>query len=252
VNVGQDDAYVEAQTEVLVMADDTFTLRGSVRAASTGQSISGATLAVVGNPDATTHSGSDGSYVLWSVPPVAEIAIAQPGYRHKIQRVTVSDHRARVDFALDEETPFARLAGSYMLTLTADPNCSIQGTVFPDELRVRSYTAAVTQIGNELTVTLSGATFHRNSGAGFRGQMSPGSATFTLVGGYWMLFLDGDVVEQPSPWSALTIEGRTTISTSTLAGNMNGVFTWHDLEDSTGTGIRSSCSSPNHQFRMSR
>jgi hypothetical protein len=137
-----------------------------------------------------------------------------PGYRNKVHRVALGDHNGQLDFALDEETPFARLAGTYTLTLAADPDCSINGTAFPDELRVRTYTAAVTQIGNELTVTLSGATFHPYSWGAFAGRVSPGLATFWLIESYWMVFLDGDVVEQPSPQTALTISGLATMSTT--------------------------------------
>ena len=104
VHIGSDDTYLEAQKEVLVMSDGTFALRGSLRDASSGRSISGATVSVVGSAVSTTKSGSDGSYVLWSVPPVADIAASLPGYRSKVQRVALADHTTRLDFALDEET----------------------------------------------------------------------------------------------------------------------------------------------------
>ena len=175
VHMGSDDTYLEAQKQVLVMSDGTFALRGSLRDASSGRSISGATVSVVGSAFSTTQSGSDGSYVLWSVPPVADIAASLPGYRSKVQRVALGDHNTRLDFALDEETPLARLAGTYTLTLAADSNCSVHGTAFPDELRVRTYTAVVTQVGNELTVTLSGATFHPASWGRFTWTGFPGS-----------------------------------------------------------------------------
>ena len=252
VHIGSDDTYLEAHKEVLVMSDGTFALRGSLRDASSGRSISGATVSVVGSAFSTTQSGSDGSYVLWSVPPVADIAASLPGYRSKVQRVALADHNTRLDFALDEETPLARLAGTYRLTLVADSNCTVYGTAFPDELRVRTYTADVTQVGNELTVTLSGATFHPASWRRFTGRVSPGVATFWLIERYWLTSdFDGDVVEQPSPRTALIIGGDATISTSSLAGGLNGTLEYHDL-DEPASSRWSSCGSPNHQFRMSR
>ena len=252
VELGSGDALVWAHKEIFVMSDGTFALQGNLRDASSGRSISGATVSVVGNPFATTQSRSDGSYVLSSVPPAADVAAAMPGYRSKVQRVALADHNARLDFALDEETPLTRLAGTYRLTLAADPNCSIQGRAFPDELRVRTYTAVVTQFGNELTVTLSGATFHPASWGAFRGRISPGLVTFWLIEGYWLTSIfDGDVNEQPSPWTVLSISGRATMSTSSLAGGLDGSFAFQNLDEPSGS-TGSSCSSPNHQFRMSR
>ena len=252
VYIGSDDTYLETKKEVLVISDGTFALRGSLRDASSGRSISGATVSVVNDPSSTTQSGPDGTYVLSSVPPVADIAASLPGYRRKVQRVTLADHNSRLDFALDEETPLARLAGTYRLTLAADPNCSIQGAAFPDDLRVRTYTAVVTQLGNELTVTLSGATFHPDSWKAFSGRVFPGLATFSLIAGYWMTSaFDGDVLEQPWPRTVLSIAGRATMSTSTLAGELNGTFGFQNLDEAPGSS-GSSCTSSNHQFRMSR
>ncbi len=235
---------------VLVMPDGTFALRGNVRDASSGRAISSATVSVVGTLS-TTQSEPDGSYVLWSVPPVADITVSMPGYLSRTQRVAVTDHNVRLDLLINEETPLARLAGTYTLTMTADPDCAIHGKAFPDELRVRTYTALVTQVGNELTVTLSGATFHPHSWGRFGGRVSPGFATFSLIESYWYTsFFDGDVLEQPSPWTVLTIAGRATMSTSTLAGELNGSFSFQNLDEPFGSS-GSQCSSPNHQFRMS-
>jgi hypothetical protein len=252
VEHGSGDNLVWAQKEVFVMSDGTFALRGSLRDASSGESISGATVSVVGNPFSTTQSRHDGSYVLSSVPPAADIAASMPGYRSKVQRVALADHNTQLDFALEEETSLTRLVGTYRLTLAADPHCSIQGTTFPDELRVRTYTAVLTQFGNELKVTLSGATFHPASGRAFTGRVSPGLATFSLIATYWYTSLfDGDVLEQPSPSTVLTISGRATMSTTTLAGELDGTFEFQNLDEPPGSS-GSSCSSPNHQFRMSR
>ena len=251
VELGFRDTHVWAQKQVFVMSDGTYVLRGHLRDAGSGQPISGATVSVGSNPLSTTSSRHDGSYLLSSVPPVADITASRPGYRNKVQRVTLADHTAQLDFALDEETPLARFAGTYRLTLAADPNCSVQGRAFPDELRVRTYTAVVTQFGNELTVTLSGATFHPDSGGRFGGRVSPGLATFSLTATYWYTSLfDGDVLEQPWPRTVLTIAGRATMSTSTLAGELNGSFSFQNLDEPFGSS-GSSCSSPNHQFRMS-
>jgi hypothetical protein len=172
-----------------------------------------------------------------------------PGYRSSVQRVNLADHNTRLDLLLNEEASLARVAGTYTLTLVADPDCTVYGKTFPEELRVRAYTAIVTQAGNELTVTLSGATFHPNSSAAFRGQVtSPGLATFWLIDSWYLLFHDGDVVEQLSPETTLTIGGSATMSTSTLSGGLNGIlsFQYHDEPS------RSTCASSDHQFRMSR
>ena len=250
-HVGQDDDYVEAQKTVLVMPDGTFALRGNVRDASSGLAISNATVSVVGT-HSTTQSGPDGSYVLWSVPPVADITVSTPGYLSRTQRVAVADHNVRLDLLLSEETPLARLAGTYTLTLSAHPDCAIQGTAFPDELRVRTYTAVVTQVGNELTVTLSGATFHHHSWRRFTGRVAPGLATFWLHEGYWYTSpYDGDLLEQPWPGTVLTIGGRATMSTSSLAGGLDGSFSFQNLDEPPFGSRGSRCSSPNHQFRLS-
>lgn len=243
-----------ASKEILVRLDGTFALRGSVRDARTGQAMSNAVVAAMSGQlphIQSSTTSSDGSYVLWSVPPVADITASKPGFKDKSHRVALKDHNARLDFILDEETPLVRLAGTYTLVITADANCSIEGRAFPDELRRRTYTAVVTQTGNELTVALSGATFHRHSGAQFSGRVTPGLAIFQLTSMYWMTQNDGDVVEQLSPFTFLTISGTAAMSTSSLSGRLDGTF-WFEIVEPGLDRDWSNCTSQNHQFQMLR
>jgi hypothetical protein len=122
--------------------------------------------------DAVAISGP--GLVTGRTPGVAELTAVFGGHR-VLGRVTV--------------LPAGDVAGTYMLTITAADHCGVglgEGHV-PDQACVRTYTADVRHVGQELAVTLTGATFLLGTHSGhFWGRVEPGRLVFDLT--WW----DGD------------------------------------------------------------
>lgn len=206
-------------------------------------------------------SGLDGRFRLYGVPPGnVQIRLSRDGYETRVADVPVSDHQTQ-NFTLALSVARADIAGTYTLTVAAAGSCSAS---LPEQTRTRTYTAVVTQMGPQVEVTLTGATFALNEagkGNRFRGRVEPGQVVFTLnpyhpsfyyysYGGY------GDVVEQIAPSSYLVINGvvAATIAPSRLGGSLDGsiIHTSDPRHRPRPTAPTVECSSTSHQFVLSR
>ena len=158
--------------------------------------------------------------------------------------------------------PRADVSGTYTLTITAADDCRVgldEGHL-PEEARVRSYTATVSQHGPDLEAALSGARFivYDMTGDRFRGRSEPGGAMFSLS---W----EGDdffgfypnLVEQLTTSTVFVLTGSVVAAgpTDRVAGMLDGALyvaiDW-DPRPSLGWRPIAWCSSARHQFVLSR
>jgi hypothetical protein len=227
--VAAENSAKRASASVLVLAPGTFRLTGVV--SDNGVPISGATVDVLDGSHAimSARTDADGIYRLYGVAGDVELRVRVEGYPDQVRGLPVADD-SRLDFPLP---PGATLRGSYELTITADStSCPVSArNAFPQELRVRTYDATLTQNGSQLSVKLAGASVMFGS---FNGTQNGASATFDIHGitvdpfYYYYNYVDRtlDLVEQLSPTSYFVISGKATTSqvSSGLSGQLNGVM----------------------------
>ena len=159
--MGRSDG-VRGSREILVQADGTFRIVGTVREAGpNGPALHGARLEARLSDDAfapvVTYATTtpDGAYRLYGVPQDAFITVTFEGYRPTTTRVHLSTHETR-NFGLELETPRLSFSGVYTMTVEASDDCS---GAFPNDLKRRTYAATLTQGGPLLNVALSESTF---------------------------------------------------------------------------------------------
>jgi hypothetical protein len=195
---------------------------------------------------------------LSGIPNGAELRASRGSdYIPQTQRVVLTDNDSQVQFRVVEAPSLMRMEGSYTLTVTADDRCStgFRGAVvgaLPDSLKVRTYSAAVSQVANSLTVELTGPTLQ--SRTTFRGTLQPGSATLTLGDALFIPWDDdgwyANVSERLSPSTYLLLEGQAVISTTSLSGTLDGSILLFDALKRDGP--IAACRSNVHQFKLSR
>jgi len=162
------------------------------------------------------------------------------------------DHRT-VDLDLQLSRSRSDVSGTYTLTITAADSC----TTLADDVRSRSYTAAITQSGGELTVTLSGSQFATDHGRTldqFKGFLEAERAVFRFSSTsdfYYYYFYTPDVLEFLATGRYYGFDGTavTSLSRDQLAGTLNGT-----IGTFSGPPFRAAlrCRSDNHRFVFSR
>jgi hypothetical protein len=193
----------QAQITRTVLFPNTYRLTG--KALESGLPVQGAVITVlsglgVGLSDTTTY---DGSYRLYGVAGVIQIKFTKPGYDDIIKTFTASQNDV-LDFPEAHQTAaIPSLAGTYTLTLTADPGCPTTSppnyvAPLPDDFRQpRSYAVSVMQDGPALTVTVTGAAIMPQENH-FTGRIKPDTIEFQIGFGYFGYGLDDGVAEQVS------------------------------------------------------
>ncbi len=240
---------------VMVLPDGTFRVRGSVRDA--GVSVDGAQVAVTEGPsDRLSVTTVNGSYTMYGVAAGdVELTVTKQGYQPIEQRFQVTDHQTR-NFDLVLSGPRDIIQGTYTLRASAGSECRQN---LPGDLQERTYSAAISQNGPQLTVTLSGGTFYKPPSTSpvlntFRGVAEPGSVRFQLGAGYeYYSFYYGyypDLLEQVPPANLFTMTGSVAVTpTSTgFTGALNGEF----VSYSSSFRRLASCRSSNHRFELIR
>jgi len=229
---------VRQTKRVLLVPEGTFRVSGRVVEwdALSGP-IVGARVEVTGDPALFALTRNDGSYVIFGVPGDTELRVTKDGYVTATRRLRIEQQYV-ADFELKLTSPREDLAGSFTMTISADPSCSqtsfpLHGPtdLLPDGLRQRTYTTTFTRAGNQLKTHVSGATvapppppyIFDNT---FGGRSEPGRL-FIHFGNY-ASFVAGDadqgLVERLDSSSYLVIDGEAVISTDSLSGTLNGVF----------------------------
>lgn len=191
-----------ANATVFVIPRGTFRLVGEVTDAAVG--VANATVTViagVGQGLAATTS-VDGEYELYGVAGAVQIRASKDGYADNIQQIEVAAHGS-LAFQLTPSQPRPDFQGGYTLTIAGD-NCS---PPYPDQAKVRVYTADVTQTGPKLRVSLSGATFLA-SGSAFEGVVTPASDVQFNIRPVSIWDYDGpDIFERLSDGTQIIIGG---------------------------------------------
>lgn len=172
----------------VVTPPGTFRLRGIVTEADTTARVLGAEVEVrSGSADVLrTATGEDGSFLLFGVPPEAELQISHSAYTRHVQNIRLAEH-ALLNLQLTLAEPRPSLTGTYTLTM-GSAECPIQGghlAPLPGNLRQRTYTALLTQSGKNLEVTLTGEEFGPRPAEvlnRFFGTMEGGQVKFRLIG----------------------------------------------------------------------
>jgi len=218
-----------ASLQVIVLTPGRYRLTGLV--SDSGTPVPGATVDVLDGSRAvmSARTGADGMYRLYGLIGDVEVRVRADGYPDQVRGIGVTAD-ARLDFAMPTG---ANLTGSYDLTITADAT-SCPATArnsLPDQLRLRTYAATITQSGSQLSVKLNSGSLMSGS---FSGTENGTKATFDIHGvtgdpfyHYYTYFERSlDLVEQLSPSGFLIISGKATTSNdaSGMSGQLAGVL----------------------------
>ena len=237
--------------EVIVVPVGTFRLTGQVADVDLSSfGIYGAEIELTGSAGPLrTTSDLTGKFKFYGVGGVVELRVTTDGYRPYEQTLTVAAHQD-IKVVLAPAVPRLDISGTYALTITAASECA--GSL-PAEARQRSYTAAVTQRGPLVEVSLLGGTFAQTTLPHNRieGDFRSDRIRFNLDA-YLDNSLPYPMVEQVPPFWYVP-SGTATVSPSTdrMAGSLDGSI---EVGDITGFGFRPSaaCRSSSHQFVLAR
>ena len=197
---------------------------------------------------ATTNA--EGEFSLYGVSGQTTVRATKDGYAPLTRLVDVTGHQT-ITLELPVSGGRADISGIYTLTITAASECGV-GTGaahLPEDVRLRSYIAAVQQTGPTLWVTLSGpgvpAEFHQ----GFYGVAQPGGALFGIRNPD-----DGQpIFERLFGSTIFTFEGSAVVAVGPgerFGGTLSGELRVAEI----GPPWRplAWCSSTRHQFVLSR
>jgi hypothetical protein len=140
--------------KVFVLESGTFKLSGRVTDRDAGQPVIGATLDIDQGIGAGLRATTDatGGYAVYGVAGDVRVGVSNPGFVSWSEVLTVSTAVAR-DIALTPQATSSDLTGLWDLTI-AGPAC----TALPEPLRVRRFTAVISQTGSSAYVAVSGPT----------------------------------------------------------------------------------------------
>jgi hypothetical protein len=242
--------------EVIVVPDGTVRVAGQVSTSNPTQPVDGAVVEIVGGPSAglATVTDREGRFKLYGVAGAGSLRVSKDGYETQLRDVSGSAHET-VNVTLPLLAPVPIVSGTYSLTITADPECD---NPIPEPFTVRRYTAAITQAGRNLAVTLSGVPFFIVEGRGhsFPGQADPAQLTFLLDDNdHFDIGSNPDVVEQLGGATVLFLFGQITtdITPTRLTGTLDGSLQFADRAlPSNGFFWGAACRSSRHQVVFSR
>ena len=195
-----------------------------------GVAVMGASLRVTDSEKSQMITPGDADYRASVREGPVTIEVTKQGYHPKTVSVEVHGS-VRQDIEIEPLTPAAAFAGSYWMTLSADPpSC---GTL-PAALRTRRYAVDVEQAGAALTLQMSDS---RLTGERVPGRLDGNALSFQLWSPDWYYGMGAPTVEETlDDTRRLVIVGgvRGEVSPSGAAGQLTG--TWTLLENVTVTG----------------
>jgi hypothetical protein len=220
-----------ARVMMTVLPANTYRLTGKVL--ESGLPVSGAAIAVISGIGAglSTTTDDGGTYRLYGVAGAIQIKFSKAGYDDIVKPFTATQNDV-LDFPEAHQTAgIPSLAGSYTLTLTADPTCPTTPTsgiaALPDDFRqALNYVASVTQDGPSVTVTLTDSTIV--AGNRFTGRITPDGMLFQI--GYYYYpnhtGLTGLITERVSATQEFEFGGQLLAqrSGSGIVGRLNGTL----------------------------
>ena len=220
--------------------------------------IADAQIEATGIAGASTVTSWHGEFRLHVPVGTVNIRITKDGYEPREETLTVTES-VRKNFSLALTRPNRNIEGTYTLTVTAAEECR-QASSLPEVLWIRRYTAALTQDGSRIHVTLTGASFAISAddrlGDNFDGWVEPTRVRFFLNPFYYWGELPPFVVEHIGDTNYLIIEGEasvdlpTTRQTGILAGSLR-LFATSPWSYKTPVSL-GECSSDRHRFTLSR
>jgi hypothetical protein len=188
--------------------------------------------------------------------------VSKDGYQTNTQNLVVTNDTPLLTMTLTLVRPRLDISGAYTLTLTADPNCS---SGLPEPLRTRSYGAVLTQVGPQVNVTLTGASFaisRRGGGDHFTGRIEPTQLVFSLPqfdGYYYGSYGDAyypNIIEEVAGPNYLAIWGKVAaVGTSgSFSGALDGAFELYSFDPRTrgNQSPAARCRSGANRFQLSR
>jgi hypothetical protein len=153
VVVGQTDT-LSSSREIVVVPDGTYRVVGRVfEESAPSLPVAGARVESAGAlPMDTDFSGQ---YRLYGVAGAGRLRISKTGYLTRDVALSIADHHIE-DVSLPVAGPRVDVAGVYQMTIDVGVECREK---IPEALQARRYTAAITQLGSEIRVVLTGARF---------------------------------------------------------------------------------------------
>jgi hypothetical protein len=244
-----------AQITKTVLLPNTYRLTG--KALESGLPVQGAAIAVLSGVGAglSATTDSDGAYRLYGVAGPIQIKFSKPGYDDIVKPFTATQNDV-LDFPEVHQTAaIPSLAGTYTLTLTADPACATTGrsiAALPDDFRQpRSYAVSVTQDGPALTVTLTDPAI-RPQDNHFTGRFAPDSIWFQIGYGYFGYGLDDGVTEQVSSTQWFVFGGwiQAQRSGSAINARLDGALEVYTQFISSVYTLVAQCTASNNQLTL--
>jgi hypothetical protein len=246
----------QATIAMTVLPPNTYRLTG--KALESGLPVQGATITVQSGVGAglSTTTDSNGAYRLYGVAGAIQVRFSKPGYVDIIKTFTAAQNDV-LDFPeATQAAAIPSLAGTYTLTLTADPACPTVTTnrvaPLPDDFRQpRTYAASLTQDGPSVTVTLTGADIVPGQNQ-FTGRVEPGAIEFqigTYSSYYYTLF--NLIAERLSATQQFEFGGQIHAqrSNGAITGRLDGTI---EVVTSGPGGTSAQCVAPNNQVTLAR
>jgi hypothetical protein len=222
----------------------TFILSGNITEPGP-VSVAAAMVTALGEPVNQTIANSNGFYELFGVSGTVTLRVSKSNYLDDIRMLTVTQDQ-KVDVQIKPIAGPTPVAGIYRMTLTISPSCSI----VPDDLKTRTFTAAIGQDAARLKIQLGDANFVPDKFS-FNGQVFGNTVTLDWGPYDYYGYYGGQSVQEILPGGqVLGIWGKMVVpaDAQTLSGNLAGGFTFRER-----TGVISrSCSATDSSVVFTR
>ncbi len=219
---------------IVIKPQGTFVLNGTVTEPGS-VNIGMATVAVLGTPLYQVSTDNLGFYELFGVSGPLTLRVSRPGYLDETRTLTVTQDQ-KFDVQIRPITAPTNVTGTYRVTLTISPSCSI----VPNDQKTRTYDATIGQDSAKVNVQLGDAKFLAGpDGEKSRLNGTVFGSTVTFVWGegsaYYYYYNDYYVQELLPGGQILGIWGRLVAPVAqTLSGNLVGGFSFRE-GNRTGT-----------------
>jgi hypothetical protein len=234
--------------EVLVLPSGTVRLIGTISEGTFPLTNVSVTVTSGTGAGLTAQTDVSGQYQLYGVAGDIQIRATRVGFNDGTASITVSTNAVQ-NLSLTPVSPEPTIAGTYAMTLDADPSCQL-----PTEVMERHYTATITQTGVTFTVALRGATFLTSNGLGssFLGHIVAGQISFVLnnVGYYYAPY--PDLVELIANGKVFVVMGSGVLVQSgpNLSGTLAGTLIVGTTPVLSKNWESASCSSAQHRLLL--
>jgi len=219
---------------VMVLPVGTYRLRGTVTLPNSATAVVPTARVEVPEVGLVTTADPQGRFVLYGVPPGAEIHVTKDGYAPTVTSFDLRNHLMQVRITIRPQ-----LEGAY--TLSIGPGTCFDVPAVPANLLKRTYTVAFVQSGSNPSVATGSFPGAPNI------TVLSFSASFSASQTAWNVSL---AMGEPLPdGNNLTVNGFATIRASDLAGTFTGRYAIY--EPSTGDTLNR-CTANGFPFVLNR